>query len=515
MPRFLLSHLRGLTTWLTFVGLVLGTALAQSPSAPSGTLRYGAAYDHGSLDPQLLSSVGDRQMANNVFEGLVRYVAGGTVIEPSLASDWVHNESGTDWTFNLVQGVQFHKDFGELTAEDVVFTIERLLDPELNSPNRSLMASVVSVTAPSKYQVRFELSEPDPAFLDKLANWFTFIVSKEAVEERGDSFGDDPVGTGPYQFGHWLPQQETVLTAFQDYWRGPPALAEVAFISIPDPTTMYNAFESGDVDIIFVTDADKLKRYANDSSIGVDSVPGLITRFFGMNTDFQPFANAQVREAVTLAVDREGMMTYLFPGISTAADSILAPGVLHVKRGVVHYELDLERARRLLAEAGYPDGFSVTFSVPNIDRFTLPAAVIQENLAQIGIAATIEVIETQTYMATLQTKGYDMFILTRTQDATPDRTLYTWFHSSEIPLNNWAKVVDPDVDMWLDRATTITDEQERDELFGLVQQRIADGNFYYFIDHENMIFAYHDYVIGFIGNPQRSFRLDNVRLEGR
>lgn len=486
-----------------------GLALAQS-----GDLRLGMQYDHGTFDPQLLTTVGDKQMSVNLFEGLVRYGLGTVEIEPALATDWEHNEESTEWTFNLREGVPFHKGYGELTSEDVVFTFERLISPELASPNAALMSSIESVEAADPYQVRFTLSKPDPAFLDKLANWFSYIVSKKAVEEKGATFGDDPVGTGMYQFDHWVPQQETVLTAFEEYWGGTPGLAQVTYVPIPDPTTMYNAFEAGDVDIIQVTDPEKLAKYEENPSIAVDAVPGLITRFFGMNTEFEPFSDPRVREAVTLAVDREGIMNYVFKGISTPADSILAPDVQHVKRNVVSYDYDLERAKELLEEAGYPDGFSVTFTVPNIDRFTLPATVIQENLQQIGIDVKIEVMETQAFIEKLRSEeGLDMFILSRSQDATPDRVLYTWHHSGEIPENNWTRINDPEVDAWLDAATTTTDEDERAELFAKVQERIAEGNFYYYLDHENMIFALQDGVQGFVGDPQRSIRLDNVTIE--
>jgi peptide/nickel transport system substrate-binding protein len=493
---------------------VLALLAAGAPAlAQEGELRIAMQYDHGTFDPQLLTSVTDKQMSSNLYDGLVQYALGTTNIEPDLATGWEMGEDGLEWTFTLREGVQFHHGYGELTADDVVFTFERLLDPALNSPNAALMKSLESIEAIDGLTVQFTLAEPDPAFLDKLANWFSYIVSKKAVTEKGDSFGDDPVGTGMYQFESWTPQQETVLSAFPDAWGGTPGLARVVYVPIPDATTMYNAFEAGDVDMVQVTDPDKLARYEANDRFEVYAVPGLITRFFGMKTDEGPLAEPKVREAITYAINRDDMMEFVFRGISTSADSILAPGVQHVKRGVVDYQYDPEKARQLLAEAGYPNGFEVTYTVPNIDRFTLPATIIQENLRAVGINMGIEVMETQAFLADLRSeRGLEMFSLSRSQDATPDRVLYTWHHSGEIPGNNWARIDDPEVDAWLDEAVTTMDEERRGELFGKVQERVAAGNYYYYIDHENMIFAVHDRVEGFVADPQRSIRLDEVSV---
>jgi peptide/nickel transport system substrate-binding protein len=501
------SLVRRLGVALAFLG-VFALAFAQE-----GEIRIAMQYDHGTFDPQLATSVTDKQMSTNLYDGLVQYEIGTTNIEPDLATDWELSEDGLQWTFDLRQGVQFHHGYGEFTSSDVVFTFERLLDPELGSPNAALMQSIEMVEAMGNYQVRFTLSEPDPAFLDKLANWFSYIVSEKAVAEKGSAFGDDPVGTARYRFESWTPQQQTVLSAFPESWVGTPGLARVVYVPIPDATTMYNAFEAGDVDMIQVTDPDKLARYEQDERLEVHTVPGLITRFFGMKSDEGPLAEPLVREAITYAIDRDAMMEFVFQGISTPADSILAPGVQHVKRNVVNYEYDPERARELLAEADYPNGFSVTYTVPNIDRFTLPATIIQDNLRSVGIQLQIEVMETQAFLADLRSdRGLAMFSLSRSQDATPDRVLYTWHHSGEIPGNNWSRIDIPEVDKWLDEAVTTLDEERRAELFGLVQERVAEGNYYYYIDHENMIFAVHDRVEGFVADPQRSIRLDDVRV---
>ncbi|OZM76858.1 ABC transporter substrate-binding protein [Pseudonocardia sp. MH-G8] len=480
-----------------------------------GNLRIGQEYDLGTLDPQVLTSVGDKQMTTNVFEGLVKYELGGVKVVPGLATEWSTDEAGTTWTFQLRPGVRFQKGYGELTARDVVFTLERLLDPALASPNASLLSGLKAVRADDDRTVVLELSAPDPALTDKLASWYTGIVSEKAVTEKGAEFARDPVGTGPYQFDRWTPGQETVLTAFAEYWGGAPALGQVTYKAIPDVTTRNNAFAADEIDMIQVTDPDILARYEGDPDIEISSVPGLITRFFGMKTDVAPFDDPRVRKAATLAIDRPAMLDGLFKGISTPATGILSPEANFAAENILDYRHDPVEATRLMNEAGYAGGVDVTFTVPNVDRFSRPATVIQQDLAKIGIRVEIQMMETQSLLAALKSQeGLQMFILSRGQEPMPDRVLSTWFSSGGVPENNWSRISDPEVDQWLTEATTTTDEAVRADLFGKVQQWAAEQNAYYYIDHEDFLFATHARVKGFVGDPIRSIRLDDVSLSG-
>ena len=478
-----------------------------------GTLTIGQEYDFGTMDPAIITSVGDTQMVANVFEGLTRYEYGTTELSPGLATEWEMSEDGTEWTFQLREGVQFHEGYGELTADDVVFTFERAVSEELASPNAELLSAMEAVTAVDDHTVQFNLSAPDPSWLHKLADQYTGIVSAAAVQERGDNFGLDPVGTGMYEFDQWIQGQQTNLVAFDDYWGGEPLLEGVVYRAIPDAVTRHNAFLAGEIDINQVTDPELYTQLEGTDGVQFTEAEGLITRFLGWRSDQPPFDDPRVREAVTLAIDRDAMMEGIFAGISTPADGILSSGVEHALEGILGYEHDPERARELMAEAGYADGVDVTLTVGNVDRFTRPATVIQQDLAEVGIRMEIEVIESQTMLADLTSEeGLQMFLLSRGQDPTPDRVLDSWFSTDNIPANNWARVSDPEVDAWLDEATTTIDEDVRAEAFANVQRRIAEEHYYYFIDHEEMIFAYHDRVEGFVTDPQRSLRLDEVRV---
>lgn len=498
---------------LALTGCTADLSSTGGGSEGDSVLRIGQEYDLGNLDPGVLTSVGDKQMTSNVFEGLLRYKYGTVELEPGLATEWTSDEAGATWTFQLRENVQFHKGYGEMTSEDVAFSLMRILDEATASPNASLLSSISDVRADGDHTVIIELEKPDPSLLHKLASWYTSIVSQDAVEEKGETFSQDPVGTGPYQFETWTQGQETTMTAFAEYWGEEPGVDQVIYRAIPDVTTRNNAFLAGEIDINQVTDPEIYAQLEGAEGVELVSEPGLITRFLGMKSDAPPFDDPRVREAVSLAIDRPAMLGSIFEGISTPAEGILSPPVLHAKTGILNYEYDPERAKELLAEAGYADGLDVTLTIGNVDRFTRPATVIQQNLAEVGITMEIITMETQSMLEALQSEeGIQMSLLSRGQDPTPDRVLGSWFSSQTIPQNNWSRINDPEVDQWLAEATSTLDEDRRAELFGNVQDRIVEGNFYYYIDHEDFIFATQSRVEGFVSDPQRALRLDGVTV---
>jgi peptide/nickel transport system substrate-binding protein len=514
-----------LTSLVLSAGLVAGCGSSSSANKPTqggsptevkrGELRIAMQYDLGNLDPQVLTSVTDKQMSSNLYNGLVHYKLGSVDIEADLAEKWVSTPDGKEWTFTLRKGVKFHGGYGELKASDVKFTFDRLQDPALKSANASLMKGL-KTTVVDDYTVKFNLDKPDAAFLDKLANSFSYIVSEKAVKELGDKFAQKPIGTGPYMFQKWSPQQETVYVANDEYYGGKPGLAKVTYVSIPDPTTMYNAFEAGDVNLMQVTDGDHLAKYKKNPDMTVSEVPGLITRFMGMDTEIKPFDDKRVRLAILHAINKPSLIDNVFKGISTPAKSILAPSVQDSEQDVTQYAYDVPLAKQLMKDAGYEKGFKTTMFLPNIDRFTLPATVIQENLKQIGIQVEIKAMETQAFLSELKKPaGMPLFILSRGQDATPDRVLMQWHHSREIPANNWSRLRDPEIDKWLDEAVSTIDEAKRKDLFSKVQKKVVDEADYLYIDHENQIFAMQKKVEGFVGDPQRSIRLDKVTIAAK
>lgn len=473
------------------------------------TITVAEQYDTTTLDPALLTSVTDQQEAGNIFEGLVRYKLGSTQIEPGLAQNYEVSKDGLTYTFHLRKGLQFQKSFGPVTSSDVKFSIERVMSPETKSPWAGLYDAVAAIDTPDQQTVVIHLKHPDPAFLTTLAGISGSVVSQRAVAKYGSAFGRNPVGAGPFQLDHWTQGTETVLTRNPAYWQGPAPLAKIIFKPIPDPTTMYAAFESGDLDVIQVTDPDKYKLYRSDPAhYTVSEVPGLITRFMGMNTHIAPFNNAKVRQAIEYAINTNDIITGLFGGISVPAVGPVAPGVFGYTEDLPRYGHDPAKAKALLAEAGLGRGFTTTLFVPNIDRFTKPATVIKEQLAAVGINVVIRIMDTPAFLDAIGKGQAPLFILSRGQQPEPDQLLYTWFDSHSFPPgDNWAYFADPSVDRAIDELRSTLNPAVRREDVKAIEVAVNRAAVYVWIDHEKMIFASRSWVKGFRSDPFRSLRL--------
>lgn len=497
----------------------VGSTPAATPAAEAKPARAGGQvvvamqYDTSNLDPTTLSSVTDQQEAGSIFDGLVRYKLGSTEIEPALASSWDVADGGKKITFKLRPGVKFH-DGTPLKSSDVKFTIERIKDAATKSAWAGLYRSVASVDTPDESTVVFNLADPDPALFVTLAGASGFIVPEKAMREKGDSFSREPVGTGAFKFDHWTPGTELVLVRNPEWWGGAPRIERVVYRPISDPSTMYAAFEAGNVDIIQVTDPDRYEKYRQETDrYTLSEKPGLITRFFGMNTHAAPFDRQEVREAVVRAVNRQALVEGLFKGMSVLATQAVAPGVDAHVDGLAQYEYDPGRAKELLAKAGLPNGFATELWVANIDRFTKPATVVQEDLKAVGITVEIKVLEATSLIAAIGKGEAPMFMLSRGQEPTADRLLYTWFHSASVPPGqNWAYVESKELDAWIDEFRKTEDLASRKELSRKIQQFVNEAAYYVFIDHEKHIFAMQKRVQGFVADPFRMLKMYPVSV---
>jgi peptide/nickel transport system substrate-binding protein len=517
---------------LAAAGLGLGMTLVLgacggggSSTATGGGTRAGAPaaqvltvamqYDTSTLDPAAITAVTDQQEAGNIFEGLVRYKLGTTDIEPALAEQYAVSSDGLTYTFHLRPGLQFQQGFGPVSSADVKFSLQRITDPATKSPWASLYDAVAAIDTPDAATVVIHLKHPDPSFLVTLAGISGSVVSQKAVAQYGQDFGKHPVGAGPFAFDHWTPQAETVLVANPNYWGGAPKLSKVVFKPITDAATMYAAFESGDVDLIQVTDPDKYQTYkADPADYTISEVPGLITRFMGMNTRIAPLDKPAVRQAIEYAINRQDIVQGLFKGISVPAVGALAPGVAGYTTDLPDWSYDPAKAKQLLSQAGLPDGFKTSLWTPNIDRFTKPATVIKQQLAAVGIQADIRVMDTAAFLAAIAKGQAPLFILSRGQEPQPDRLFYTWFDSKSFPPgNNWAYFSDPQVDRALDQLRSSTDPAVRAADVKAVETAVNQAAVYVFIDHEKMIFAARSYVKGFQSDPFRSLKLATVSVQ--
>jgi len=400
-----------------------------------------AAKEPDTLDPHM-STLGQSQaIVRFMYRGLTRFaIKDGKVttaeVEPDLAESWTLSPEGTVWTFKLRKGVQFHKGFGELGAEDVKFSFERQIKRAPGTRYGVNLEDIKSIEVVDPYTVQFALKGFDPIFLLRMVGYQQgYIVSKKAVEKHGDQFKWNPVGTGPFYFDRHSPRERVVLKAFDKYYAGRPQIDEVQWFDVPEDATKLIGLEKGTFDLLYpeAVTADFADQVKKMGAVIDRRGPGGQERFY-INMTKPPFDDIRVRRAFMHAIDRKAIKETMYPGdLARVASSCLPPGYFgHIPMEFPEY--DPEKARKLLAEAGHPNGFTIkNYFISKSFFYPKVLTLAQEQLRKVGIIVELQVVEHATFHENIR-KNLDPFVLyggTRITDADPWLSLF--FDSKEIP----------------------------------------------------------------------------------
>ena len=346
--------------------------------------------DAASLDPQRQNDAFTTSILSNIFDTLVYRDADLNLVE-GLATSWELVDD-TTWQVSLRDGVTFHN--GEVfNAEDVKFSLERPLDPELGSPLASRFAVIASVDIVDDLTVTINTTEPYPLLPARLSEWF--MIPKDYFEATdAETLAEAPVGTGAYMFVEWIRDDRLELTANPDYWRGAPSIQNVTFRPIPELSTRVAALQAGDANI--VTNVPAFQRAELDASdeLNVLEVPSTFFQYVALDgTKNEVLADVRVRQAIQYATNVPEIVEFLFDGNAIQIAVPLAFGTFGLDETIEPYPYDPDRARELLAEAGYPDGISFTLDAPTgryaQDREVSEALVGQ--WAQVGIDVELNI----------------------------------------------------------------------------------------------------------------------------
>ena len=396
-----------LTTALV-LPVVASPALAQEDAKQGGSMIVTYKDDVSTLDPAIGYDWQNWSMIKSLFDGLMDYAPGTTELIPDLAESYELSEDGQTYTFKLRDGVKFHNGRA-LTADDVKWSIERVVRPETQSPGQGffgMIAGFDEVAAGDAQElsgievldpqtIRFTLSRPDATFLHVLALNFAFAVPKEAVEEFGPDFGNNPVGTGAYRMTDWTLGQHVVFERNPDYYReGLPKLDQITFEVGQEPLVALLRLQRGEVDMLGdpIPPA-KFLEVMDDPEWSDDVVEGgqLHTGYVTMNVNVPPFDNKLVRQAVNHAINKERIIR-IVNGRAVPANQPLPPAMPGYAEDYEGYAYDPDKAKALLAEAGFADGFDTVLFAMNTDPNPRIAQAIQQDLAAIGIRAELKAL---------------------------------------------------------------------------------------------------------------------------
>jgi peptide/nickel transport system substrate-binding protein/oligopeptide transport system substrate-binding protein len=480
--------------------LIAGPAVApgqeQGQDAPArgGVYRRPLRQDPVTLDPARVSDIYGRSVSQQIFDGLVQFDNTLTVV-PALAQFWRASRDGLTWTFHLRQGVRFHHG-RELTADDVVYSLTRLLDPRVRSGAATPFGTVkgaaefregrakhvAGLVVLDRHTVQITLTESIAPFVSLLAVGHAKIVPRELVEQQGEGFGSHPVGTGPFKFLRWDRGTEIVLAANPAYFGGSPRLSRIVYRVFPGALfdTVYDEFRKGaleDTPIPARLTLQEYQRVVRDRSHQYVKRPMFSVRFYGINTRLSPLDDPRVRLALLHAIDRERIVDDFYVGRYVLARGVLPPGTPGYNPKLAPAPHDPSRARELLAQAGYPGGARLptldVWSVVNDQRAVTEHQQITRWLEAIGVRVKFHYqTDWPTFSKALAEGRYPIFLYAWYADAPdPDNFLTQLFHSQSA--RNLFGYRNRAVDDLLGRARLASDPQQRAELYRRAEQFVV------------------------------------------
>lgn len=420
-----------------FLGTVALGALALSfatPALAQKVLNIGmSANDISQLDPHRATTTQDKPLTSWIFSGLVRFAPGSASLEgleADLAERWEASADGRTWTFFLRKGVQFHGGFGEMTADDVVFSLKRAADPKSSSFSADY-ASVEAFEAVDPYTVRIKLKNNIPSVLGLVANYHGgLVISKKAAEQMGDDFRRKPIGTGPFAFELHTPNVGVQLAAHKGYYRGAPKIDRINYRFIPADAARDLAYNSGELDIVYGRQDERwVERMKGTANTKVDVVRPAELTVVHLNLKQKPLDDKRVRLAIAHAVNRQGIVQ--FKGAQTAEPgiSVVPSGYLGTDEKAPLPAHDVAKAKALLTEAGFPNGVAVKTVQTTLPSMLATMQIVQNQLKQAGIDLQMEVVDHQTFHANIRKDLSQLTQYAAARFPVADTYLTQFFHS--------------------------------------------------------------------------------------
>lgn len=492
-----IDHGPGFWLWRAIVLILLViTGITPAIGETQDNVRYGGKYniplssEPESLDPAFITGIYAVTVANNLFDGLVEFDEDLNIV-PAIAELWKISRDRRLYTFQLRQGVKFHNG-REVTAEDFVFSFSRILHPDTHSPVASLFLNIegakayhkgevpeiMGLQALDRYTLKIQLDQPFAPFLSILAMTNARVVPKEAIDS---DFSRHPIGTGPFKFNSWKPGKEIMLTANEKYNLGRPYLDTIYFQIYPNIEweKVFADFERGFLDQsiipsnkydLLTSDPRYQKRY------NLVSKPTLNVVYIGINCRQKPLDDVRVRKALTMAVDINTVVTSITKRGSIPAKGILPPGIAGFDPEFQGYGYNTVRARKLLAEAGYPDGNGIPpleiWTVSKAESVQKELSAYREYMADIGIRIVPKVADSwKHFIKLINEKRVPLYYAAWYADyPDPDNFLYVLCHSKS--RTNRMGYENLEVDHLLETARQEVNYMKRIETYRMVQKRV-------------------------------------------
>jgi peptide/nickel transport system substrate-binding protein len=533
--RHVVSGILSVVLAAGLVSLGWGRARAQAPR----TLVIAIGSDQTGMDPQDSGTNESGFIDSTIYDGIVDYKPGSSLVGPGLAESWTISPDGKVYTFRLRHGVVFH-DGTPMNAHTVAEDVDRAIDPQnpcymLNRKGAATWdaftfgsvkaGNVVKMDVVDDYTLRFTLPEARAPFLTDLAMAWQGIMSPEATKKYNCDAGQHPTGTGPFKFVEAVRNDHVTVEANPDYWGGRPKLDRIIFEVVPESATRMLKLERNEVQILADVPPSDYGRIRSNPALQLFTQPGLTILGIGMATDTAPFNDRRVRQAMNYAVDKDAINQGLYAGATTASQGI-PPILWGYNKAIRPYPYDPAKAKALLAEAGFPNGFSTEMMVYANPRGYNPiggsklGVAVQGYLAKIGVNVKLTEYEYGAFSNKLrEAKWPGMAIVGWSGDnGDPDNFLGDLFEWDEA--NNRPRVYDTvrfhnlEYDRLIKEGREATDQNRRAQIYMRANAILHDEAPWIFINHVNQVRAGRASVKGFLLNPmQMFFHMELVSLQ--
>ncbi len=480
------------------------SASAEEQTAVSGgTVRVALGSEPDNLDPMLSAATDTSSVMMNVFEGLLGFNEKGEFI-PAIAESYTISDDQLAYTFILKKGIRFH-DGKDCTAKDVKYTYEKLAGLSGGQPlNSTLSQNLVKVETPDEYTAVLTLKTMDAGFLSK--------ATISIVEEDYENNSTQPIGTGPFKFVEYIQGQKIVLEKNENYSTikdRMPTIDKAEFKIMTDENARLMALKSGDLDIAGVS-TDNIA--ALGDSFSIVQGPQNMVQVMALNNSVEPLNNLKVRQAVCYAIDKEEIIASVVQGSGTRVDSFLSPSMTaYYNNDLKVYNVDLEKAKELLKEAGYENGFELTVTVPsNYQTHVNTAQVIKNQLEKIGIHVNIELVEWAQWLENVYTNAqYEATIIGHSGKLDPQDFLNRFSSTYD---KNYFKFSNTAYDELIAKAAATTDQTERAAAYKECQQLLIDEAASVYIQDPNIVFAVSGKVSGLKIYPVTFFNMSDISV---
>jgi ABC-type transport system substrate-binding protein len=523
------------TPWLASSGSLKDRGERQKPDVQptfGGTYRRGLGNEPVTLDPAKVNDIYSNIVVQQIFECLVQFTDNLMAV-PAIAESWESSRDRMTWRFKLREGVTFHNG-REVTAEDFVYTFVRILDPDTDSDvaaslsiirgakeyQEGRIATVSGLRAIDKYTLEIILDEPFPQLIAMLAMVNLGVVPREEVEKWGDDFGSHPVGTGPFQFVSWKKGEQILLETNRTYHEGRPFLDRLVFKIFPGASVdeMFEEFERGLLEDSVIPAYLREEVFQEEKYQAIRR-PALMIRFFGFNQRIPPFDDVLVRRAINYAIDKKSISMAAGKGKLIPATGLIPQGMAGYRPDNVNYPYDVEKAKELLADAGYPDGEGLEpieiWSSVKSEGLLIEDSEIKRYLSQIGIEVTFTYLtDWPAFSTLLDQEKLPIFKYGWHADIPdPDNIITTLFHSRSP--NNLIGYTNPEVDKLIAQAQKETNYEKRINLYADIQALIMKDAPIILLNHLAYERVFQPYVRNFEGKAigDHYFSLKRVWLD--